>query len=393
MIEALIRKRKSLIYQFIMSQHTGISSRFNLTSFTSLLSSSWTHRIIHTIASLLNLTMAFSRTFHPFPRLPPELKLMIFQYYRDIKPSVRHYMHKGIYDDEDDTIALRFYAGIDIGSQFFDIPAQAFADTTARKPLPRPQRKSLRLAASGSNYYHNNNNDDDASSQNGKTRHKARLIRGTRSPVAGLQTIRTDLTLLSTTDDIPDWSTRDAGTEYAWIDVARDVVYLGGRKCQWLAPFAYGRDKSVPFDKLAPWFSKIQKLALRLPPASSDERFMWDGYCMNAQYRQHLTKWCLPDLKILYLVGFRDPACALGPPCRWQGFHPDEHLDENNYLPAATFVTLHGKEEQRTPGSATGCECVMDVNAAMSIQEDMEEELEPKTRAKSISIRVVVDPY
>ncbi|RYP05311.1 hypothetical protein DL764_003909 [Monosporascus ibericus] len=77
--------------------------------------------------------------------------------------------------------------------------------------------------------------------------------------------------LLLSAEDAPDWAERDKEDPFVWIYVDRDVVYLGDAACDWLSPFAYGRDGSVAFGKLPPWFPKVQELALRLLRAGRRE--------------------------------------------------------------------------------------------------------------------------
>ncbi|RYP34309.1 hypothetical protein DL767_004303 [Monosporascus sp. MG133] len=127
--------------------------------------------------------------------------------------------------------------------------------------------------------------------------------------------------LLLSADNTPDWTERDKKDPFFWINVDRDVAYLGDAACHWLSPFASGRDGSVAFEGLPPWFPGVQELVLRLPRAGRRE---WGSpSCLAVPpptsspcaTSGNLAKWRLLDLKTLYPVGFRDPECEHCVPC------------------------------------------------------------------------------
>ncbi|RYP53941.1 hypothetical protein DL769_010430 [Monosporascus sp. CRB-8-3] len=67
---------------------------------------------------------------------------------------------------------------------------------------------------------------------------------------------------------------------------------------------------------------------------------------------RNITKWRLPDLKTLYMVGLRGPEYEHGVPCGWRNVCVDK-LDEN-YLMAADSIALP-KGEDRARGSPADC--------------------------------------
>ncbi|KAI0007456.1 hypothetical protein F4779DRAFT_642984 [Xylariaceae sp. FL0662B] len=226
--------------------------------------------------------MSSSQKFQYFPRLPVELQLMIWEFYRK-QAGIRHYM--GV-----NTKNERLYAAMDTeGNRFVNTYATINAPET-RWPRSHPAA--------------------------GEESQKIRLIGRHFVPDPG-----DEAKSLVTARHTELWNQRQA--LFLRIHFDKDLVFLDGGGGSWDRPLSNlnGREWNLLNSR---WFFEVRHLAIQVPQRGLAVYAM--GQVIAMQY-----------LKSIHLVGYRDPYRA---PRTWSQFRKDL-LDEYKFLPVEDFIRLH----------------------------------------------------
>ncbi|KAI2619536.1 hypothetical protein GGS26DRAFT_601992 [Hypomontagnella submonticulosa] len=284
--------------------------------------------------------------FRYFSNLPPELQLKIWKHYHEQR-GVRHYL----------TISSngRHYAAIDVDAhrfiRTFLRPHPEYHEVIATDepwPLGHPASGEQLVTS----YFRG-----DHSCLKMKARSPARSI--------------------ITTKDISFPIARPS----LWVrtNFQKDVVLIDGTHTEVCLEPVWGLQGPQLLWQKSYWFYQVQKLAIQLSPGqlSVDKASM-----------DFLTE--LPQLRMVYLVVYRDSNCPLGRPWDWSSVNKND-LNEDNFLPWGLFNYIHPDNED------VGCECLAGWDPSPKYHRSLLGNLRHNWKfyghRSYIGLEIVVDPY
>ncbi|CAJ2501297.1 Uu.00g041500.m01.CDS01 [Anthostomella pinea] len=288
--------------------------------------------------------MRTPRTFHLFPRLPPELRALIWTFHKNSR-GIRHHLVESEHG--------RHYAAIDIEVDTYARTILTEAKTHAHWDgggRPKGLEGDAKVRFVGDNYV-------------SEVEDFAKSVVTARHP----QLWRRKISLY-------------VRFNYKW-----DVLFLAGRTSCFSPLFSLslmrvaGRLPDLVAGTGGHWFVNVQHLALQLQRTGTGST-PGTG-TMAGELDAVLPR--MPMLKDVFLVVYRDPMCHWGPPRRWTVFKR-AMLDGQNFLPVAEFIARHPDGDR----VGTFCECDLDDGEAKGIKSSLQRSL-----PASVSVTVVADPY
>ncbi|KAI0970436.1 hypothetical protein F4678DRAFT_462664 [Xylaria arbuscula] len=270
-------------------------------------------------------------TFHPFIRLPPEIKNMIWELHRQ-RGGIRHYLTES-------GQSVRHYAAIDLET---NLSAETIITKGQAKRYWGPNNRPVR----------------------GESDAKIRL--------KGMNYVSTPgdfATSVVTANYTQNW--RLVSAPCIRFNYKNDVVVLEGMyNC--IIP-AFKLRFRLPFfrvDLVGHWLNNVQLLAI---------------HSSRVNVGVERTTAALPMLRHLYLLVDRDPDCVHGAPRNWPDFDTSL-LEERKFLPFDHFVNLH-------PTSAgQPCDCDLDDYKSLEMQALFRGAFVHFDKP-NVPITIVADPY
>ncbi|ORY57160.1 uncharacterized protein BCR38DRAFT_449792 [Pseudomassariella vexata] len=290
-------------------------------------------------------------SFHPFPRLPYELQLMVWECYRDLRPRRRHiftYYRSGC-----------MYAAVDVRTNKTVTVTAELGDPDCIQPVhPHAGPGDRKICLPEGSYIHVPKQTL-VISGDGETLHSTRLFADKN--------------------------------KYAWVNFTRDVFFCGSKQPVTIPPTLYheGFSKALlgPWSLSSPalsnsswikrdhWLPEIQKLAVR------HHHFITDSGGSFLQKHDQDTLAHMTSLRMIYIVVPHGKTCVAKDP-RWR----ESMADVDWFVCADAHARMHAE----MLGS-----CAWAVSPSSKQMEGVKRELGRlfKHRNRVVSIRVVIDQY
>ncbi|KAK7756469.1 hypothetical protein SLS62_001695 [Diatrype stigma] len=315
-------------------------------------------------------------SFHPFPKLPPEVKHMIWQKHKEAtcKP-LRHYI--GVH------LSIQTYGALDVDTGLF-VQNVSTASTSAAVD-PRALRSSGTTIIGPREY--------------------AQLTGLIFTPTPGQAAA--EINIWKTGQLKPVSSRLRYSETWFWADFRQDVVFLGNdyiweayeRLCAdeleavkleavhsfaVLASTAFRRSHYEPFTPPdVSWTHQIQKLALR-----KDSVLFGRPMCLTRNDEKALVN--MKALRVLYIIVASNPDCKHGRPYTWGGGVSDDFVANDGFMPVEAFQKRHPAKKDND------CACAIDAADDQKYQyykAEVEKFFQGLEVPRKVEVKLVVDPY